>query len=155
MDAWNEKYQQMRERLRKRNGPVELPLRATKLGAWLPRQRRVADDGKLLSSKQEKLEKLGIILSLKSRYCNKVRYNVQNQQKRNLHCEEFKDVCEKHGVFAKAARHPQLGSWVVSQRRQHRETVNGGKQMEPGRVKLLDELDLNGPSRRVVRIAFS
>ena len=136
-DAWAEKYQQLKEEIQKRQGPAELPIRDKKLASWLTRQKRLAEDKKMHPAKREKLEMLGIDLSVKSNFRNRERYNKKNQERWHHRYEEFRAYCNTHGVEKITTRHPTLGSFVVSQRRQYKEMMKEGKEMDPERVKLL------------------
>lgn len=129
LNKWDQMYQlliQYKEREEHCNVPVKHKEDGQSLGSWLGTQRKAKKNGSLSIERQQNLEKIGVVWSVREE---------QWDQMYSLLCQYIKreghhDIPIDHKENGK-----NLGHWLSKQRQLHR-----SKKLQPGRGKRLEEV---------------
>ena len=152
---WDVKYNQLKQ-VRDQTGGGELKkghLKDHGLICWFRKQRNLIKHNKLLPSRQERLKKLGINLSYAKKVVNKV-----NEEKWDSQLEKLRVYHCRKGHFNVPIHWQEdltLGIWVYNQRRLYVQTKSGERDMNPERIRKLEQIGFDWTCRPMTQATIA
>ena len=148
--AWDSRYKELQKVLEE-TGVLILTVKQHSLSCWLSQQKKLWKQAKLDPERRDKLAKLGVeIETMVKPRKNPERIKELNEKWQQRY-EQLKEYKRRNGhcnVPRCWNEDPSLGSWVDSQRTNYRHKQAGIDDMDPTRIKLLEDIGFNWSVRK-------